>query len=521
MYAVREKHAMAVVCWGFKAFRAMCSIGQAVKPVVELSEQSLFSSHEASLTIAHQSFIAPSTCRTILDLAAAPNMMQEPPQPPLLFTATPASIEADIRRLIEGSRSTHEQVKKVHPKDATFANVLLPLAHAENAVALEAKAILFYKDVSVDSQVCEAASGAGTMLNAFYVESAMHEDLFRLVDAVVTRNESLDRESHHFLAKKHKEFIQNGLKLSSGPKRDRFKEVRTRLSQLADDFHQNLAKANDESGVWFNRQELDGVPQDVLSELEVGSGEQIGKLRATFKFPEFFLILKYANNEETRKRYFIANDNKCNQNAYILKEAVVLRDEAARMLEYPSHAAYRLEDMMARTPEVVDAFLDDLRLRLAAGGEKEVEELKRFKRSDVESRGGAFDDQYFIWDHPYYDRLMVEKNYSVDHQKIAEYFPLETTLTGVLDIFQRLFGLVFEDISPNSSNKSIENGFGHHNKLVWHEDVRLFRVWEAADRDNGFVGYLYLDMFPREGKHGHPSSSNLVPVCNMFPLLLH
>jgi hypothetical protein len=130
----------------------------------------------------------------------------------------------------------------------------------------------------------------------------------------------------------------------------------------------------------------------------------------------------------------------------VFKELMVLRDEAARLLGYTSRAAFRLEEKTAKTPDNVNAFLDDLWSRLIAGGEQELEELKQFKKVDVESRGEEFDGRFFIWDSFFYKGLMLEKQYAIDSQKIAEYFPLETTLKGMLGIFEHLFGLVFEEI---------------------------------------------------------------------------
>ncbi len=59
---------------------------------------------------------------------------------------------------------------------------------------------------------------------------------------------------------------------------------------------------------------------------------------------------------------------------------------------------------------------------MTAGGLKEIEKLKELKKADVESRGEKFDGHYFLWDHRFYDRLMLEKEYQLDHQKIAEFF---------------------------------------------------------------------------------------------------
>jgi metallopeptidase MepB len=203
----------------------------------------------------------------------------------------------------------------------------------------------------------------------------------------------------------------------------------------------------------------------------------------------------------------IANENKCNQNVPLFREAIVLRDEAARLLGYPNHAAFRIEDKMAKTPETVDKFLGDLRTRLTAGGKKEIEALMKLKQEhDPKSDG-----RYYLWDHRFYDRLMLERDYQLDQQLIAEYFPLQTTIEGMLKIFEELFGLEFVEIVGEDRAAVAPTGKG--NDIVWHEDVQVFSVWNDEGEGSGFVGYLYLDLFPREGKYGHAANFNLQPVC--------
>ncbi|KAL1969834.1 hypothetical protein VTN77DRAFT_7343 [Rasamsonia byssochlamydoides] len=438
----------------------------------------------------------------------APEKLRTPPQAPPVFTATPTSIIEDTKRLIERSRKVQDQVAaNVQPETATFANVMLPLAHDENAMTLEAHILAFYQAVSTDQKLRDASSEAEKLLDDFAIETSMREDLYRLVDAALKRNEDLDPESRRLLEKEHKDYIRNGLGLPAGPKRDRFKEIKKRLSQLSIEFQKNLNEEN--GGVWFTREELDGVPEDVLSGLQKGEGENEGKLRVTFKYPDLFPTLKYAKNAETRKRLAIANENKCNQNVPLFREAMILRDEAARLLGYPNHAAFRIEDKMAKTPQTVDSFLGDLRSRLTAGGQKELEKLKQLKKEDLESRGETFDGHYYLWDHRFYDRLMLEKEYSLDQQRIAEFFPLQTTIEGMLRIFEELFGLVFVEIVGEERDKVAESGKG--SDIVWHEDVQIFSVWDDEGEGSGFVGYLYLDLFPREGKYGHAANFNLQP----------
>ncbi|PVH83552.1 thimet oligopeptidase [Cadophora sp. DSE1049] len=433
---------------------------------------------------------------------------QAPPQGPFQFTRTPESIIDDATRIIETSRKAQEEiVKSVRPEEAKFASVLLPLVQSENAFKLESHILQFYQHVSLDKEVRNASAEAEKLINGFEIETSMREDLYHLVDAVANRNEKLDTESTLLLGKKRREYVRNGLKLPVGPRRDRFKEIQQRLGQLSIQFRKNLNEAKLE--MWFLPHELEGIPVDITSDLEKGIAEHEGKLLMTSDFPHFLPAIKYAKNAETRKRFLLAYENKCVGNVPILKELVMLRDEAARLLGYPDHATFRLEEKMAKKPETVNVFLADLQSRLIPGGRKDLEALKALKKSDIESRGETFDGHYFIWDNQFYGQLLLEKEYSVDQQKIAEYFPLQSTIEGMQKIFEHLFGLVFVEIAGDERSKFAKSGDGKG--LVWHEDVQLFCVWDSEDEGGGFLGYLYLDLYSRENKYSNPSNWNLQP----------
>lgn len=396
----------------------------------------------------------------------------------------------------------------MHPNSATFANVLLPLTQADNVRQTESHILCFYQNVSPDPTLRDASREAQKLLDSFHSESGLREDLFQLVDAVVRRNEDLDTESRLLLEREHKDFTRDGLGLPAGPVRDRFREIRQRISGLKMEFRRNQ---NEDSGCIFLRpEELEGIPDDVLSELEKGSGEDEGKLQLPLDHSHFSDAMRYAKKSETRRRVYIAGANKYPGNVAIFRETMVLRDEAARMLGYESHAAFRLENKMAKTPENVNSFLADLRSRLTGGGEKELDELKRAKEKELEDRGEVFDGRFFLWDESFYSGTILEGQYKVDGKKISEWFPLETTTKAMLGIFEHLFGLVFEEIVGGERDELA--GFGKGSNLVWHEDVQVFAVWDDEEEGGGFVGYLYLDLYARNGKYQGPANFNLQPV---------
>ncbi|KAF2684460.1 zincin [Lentithecium fluviatile CBS 122367] len=445
-----------------------------------------------------------------MNSSMAPAPYRKPPQLPPRFTATPASLVDDTKRLIERSRKVQDDiVASVKPEQANFENVVLPVARDDNKMAIESHIIGFYQAVSTDKALRDASTEAEKLLDDFGIESSMREDVFNLLDAVLKKKESLQPESQRLLEKDHKSYIRNGLSIPAGGKRDRFKEIKKRLSEISIKFQKNLNE--EQGGLWFTPEQLDGVPEDLVSSLKKGDSENEGKVWLTFKYPDLFPTLKYATHAETRKQVFIANENKCNDNVPLFREAILLRDEAARLLGYNNHAEFRIEDKMAKLPKTVDDFLGDLRTRLAPGGKQEIAKLLELKQQDLKDRGvnDGTEEKYFLWDHRYYDRLLLEKEYSLDHQIIAEYFPLQTTIQGMLKIFEELFGLVFVEI-VGEDRAELADG-GKASDIVWHEDVQVFSVWDDEGEGSGFVGYLYLDLFPRDGKYGHAANFNLQP----------
>ena len=459
----------------------------------------LFNNQVRPLVLVPAPFISGYATTASRPLATSTMAIKKPPQSPPLFTGTAESIIADTKKLIEASRKNQDQLaKEIKPEAATFENVLLELAYDENNATVSSHVLSFYQAVSGHQDLRDASTKADEFLDSFSIESSMREDIYQLVDAVFQKKPRLESEPQRLLEKERKSFIRNGLNLPVGPKRDRFKEIKLRLSQLSIQFQKALNE--EKGGIWFTPEELDGVPEDVVQDLQKGEGENAGKLKLTFKYPHLFPTLKYATNSETRKRVHIANENKCNENVPLFKEAILLRDEAARLLGYPNHAAFRIEDKMAKTPKTVDDFLGDLRTRLTPLAKKELEILKALKKQDLESKGKAdeYDGHYFVWDHRYYTRMQLENDYKVDQQKLAEYFPLKSTLSGMLKIFEELLGLRFVEVT--GEDRAAISPTGKGDDIIWHEDVQLFSVWNDESEGNGFVGYIYTDLHPREGK---------------------
>lgn len=452
----------------------------------------------------------------MINSSTATKPYRVPPQSPPLFNATEKSLIEDAKEICNELKATLDNVtENVSVEKANFANTVKLMAEAEDLASLKTRLIGFYQAVSTDAKLRDASSKAEEIMDEFSIEAGMREDIFTLVNAVYQAvktgksNEDLNPESLRLLEKEQNSYIRNGLGIEKGEKRDRFKEIKKRLSQLQIEFQKNLNEEN--GGVWFSRDELNGVPEDLIEGFEKGTGINEGKLRVTFKYPDLFPTLRFSLSSETRMKMMLESENKCNQNVPLFRETIILRDEAARLLGYPNHAAFRIADKMAKDPATVNKFLGDLRERLTPGGAKEIKHLMEIKTEDLKNRGleASNDGNYYLWDSRFYHRLMVEKEFSIDEQKIAEYFPLQSTIKGMLKIFEDLFGFEFIEISDE--NRAKTSSTGKAEDIVWHEDVKVFAVWNDEGEGGDFVGYLYLDLHPRPGKYAHAANFSLQP----------
>ncbi|KAF3081058.1 hypothetical protein TWF102_001214 [Orbilia oligospora] len=425
------------------------------------------------------------------------------PQAPPIFKHDPESLIHDTKALIEKSRNTLDRLARdITPETATFENVIAPLAADENDMGLSSHILGFYQYVSSDPKIREASSEADKLLSEYSIEAGMREDIFKLVNSVAKSPPSnLTLEGRRLVEKLNTDYIRMGLELE-GPKRDRFKEIKKELSVLSIDFSKTLNEEN--GGNWFTEQQLEGVPTDVINILKTDEKDGVKKYFLTYKYPDLFPTLKFDVNADVREQVFIGNENKCPDNLPRFDKTIRLRHEKAQLLGYENHAQYVLKEKMAKSPEKVNSFLGDLKSKLTEGGRAEVQKLKLLKKTDVEARGLSFDDKYYLWDHRFYDRLVREQEFNIDENKIAEYFPLQKCVDGMLAIFERLFGLKFVQVAEDGA----QVGSGERG---WHEDCKVYLVHDEESLGGEFVGYLYLDLHPREGKYGHAANFNLIP----------
>lgn len=463
-----------------------------------------------------------------------------PPQPPSQFAATATAIDESSKRIHARHKAVLDRiVAEVKPEEATFDNVLRPMLLEEDASAGNLWEDFFYSTVSPHKDLRDASRVAIERSNDYDIECNMREDVFKLVEGVYNSRDcrKLDGECLRILEKARDKYVQNGLLLPPGSQRERFKEVQKRISRLCNQCQELLDENT--GGVWFQPDDLQSVPKDELDidTLEKGADENAGKVKVTFKEDHRRALMRYAARESTRRVYSIANANmvsfslhfimlftpgltvitqspQANENAPLFQEVIELRDEAARLLGYPNHATLAISNKMAKTPERVNDFLQDLDNRTKEAAKADVACLLEYKKRDCESRNTRFDGNLYMWDVEFYSRMRKDVDFAIDESLISQYFAVGPTIKGMLDIFADIFGFVFVKLTEDDCARISPTG--RPQDVTWHIDTEIYSVWNGDDEENGggeFCGYLYLDLYPRGSKYGHNANYTIYPGC--------
>lgn len=415
-----------------------------------------------------------------------------PPQPSPIWNHTPSMIKNETSKLLKEMKDLDDQLAKIPLDDANLENVFLPIARLENTHSGLINILSFYQHISPSKELRDSSNEADSKIRKFSIESGMREDVFKVVKSAFDKYKQNpnDIETNKLVKKIYNDYKRNGLGLPF-EKLQQVKLIKEKLSQLSIEYSSNLSE--DESFISFTLNELNGVPNDVIKSFENFNENDQTFYKMTFKYPDILPVLKYAKSSETRKRAFLGDQNKVPKNSKILIDAVKLRFKLANTLGYKNFSDYILEDRMAKSRENVMNFLNDLKIKLAPLGEQEILKLKQFKSMDNNN-----DSKFYIWDQRYYNTKMLEQDYNVDDLKISEFFPLNSTINGMLSIYETIFKLKFIE-SKNFSS--------------WHEDVKQFQVWKTDDnlKTDNFVGYIYLDLHPRQGKYGHAANFGIIP----------
>jgi peptidyl-dipeptidase Dcp len=307
--------------------------------------------------------------------------------------------------------------------------------------------------------------------------------LFRRVTAVYEGPDRarLDSEQQRLAWDKYTHFVRSGARLDDGAKK-KLADINQRLATLYTTFSQNVLADEGRYTLIERESDLEGLPeaQRASAAAEAAARGHAGKwaILNTRSSVEPFLTLAASRRERERvwREFTRRGDNgDAHDNKAVIGEIVALRHERALLLGYPTHAHWRLEKSMARTPERALTLMQALWKPALARASEEVADMQALASKSGD--GNAIEP----WDYRYYAEKVRKARFDVDDDEVAPYLQLDQLREGMFWVAGELLGLAFAEVQGVP---------------VVHPDVR---VWEVK-RGARHVGLFYFDPYARAHK---------------------
>lgn len=315
---------------------------------------------------------------------------------------------------------------------------------------------------------------------------SLNDTLFQRVKSVYDNKDKfkLTDEEKKVLDDTYKNFVRNGAALSPEDK-DKLRKLNEELSLLSVQFGQNLlAETNGFKLVIDKKEDLSGLPEGVIAQASTmaKSMKLDDKWVFTLQVPSMTPFLQYSDRRDLREKlftgYFMKGDNDNDKdNKAIIARIANLRVERSHLLGYETFADFNLERTMAKTPEKVFTFLNqvwDAALPFAKAEAAAQQEV-------IKSEGGKF--KLEPWDWWYYTEKIKKAKFDLDDEATRPYFKIDNVMEGMFYVANQLYGLTF------TKRTDIPK---------YHPDVNTFEV----TRDGKHVGILMIDNYPRASKRG-------------------
>ena len=395
---------------------------------------------------------------------------------------------------LEGIGRQRKEIEAIvkNPAPPMFANTIEALdASGEFFDRVDA---VFGNLLSADTndRLQQIAKDVAPLESAMRDDILLNEELFARVNAVWDQRDKLglSAEQARLLEETRKFFVRGGARLSAEHKK-RLRVINEELALLSLKFGDNLLKETNAYKLVIDKKEdLAGLPEGVVTaaaEAAKAAG-QPGKWVFTLQAPSIWPFLTYADNRDLRRQILTAyvkrGDNGNEQdNKATLARIAMLRTEKAKLLGYPTHADYVLEERMAKTPADVYGLLNQLWKPALQVAGAEAAALQAM----IKEQGQDF--KLEAWDWRYYAEKVKKARYDLDENETRPYLTLEGVRQGAFYVANRLYGLTFTERADIAK---------------YNPEVKAF---EVKDADGSHLGVFFVDYHPRTGKRGGAWSS--------------
>ena len=387
-------------------------------------------------------------------------------------------------------QQTRDNIQKIVESEdsATFENTIL--AYEESGRLLDHVSRIFFALTEAEKtpEIGDIEKKVQPMLTELENEISFNKPLFERIRQVYDKqHDMLTGEDQKLLEEIYKDFVRNGALLPDD-KMERMKAINLRISDLQQQWGDQLQEATNNAVVWVDtKEDLAGLGEAGIAQCQKDAENRGGKAPYAIVIVNTTqqAILASLDNRDLRKRVFEASihraDGTGQSNTFpIASEIAKLRAEQAEIMGYPNYAAYSLEKTMAKTPENVYAFLKNLISQYSPKADAETKAIEDFAR---QTEGADF--QLQPYDRFYYSAKMKKQLLNVSDDEVKPYFNVDSVLiNGVFYAANRVYGLTFKERTDIP---------------LYHPDMKAF---EVIDKDGKTKALFYCDYFRRPTKRG-------------------
>ncbi|MCX7106793.1 MAG: oligopeptidase A [Methylococcales bacterium] len=408
---------------------------------------------------------------------------------PLFSQIKPEHIEPAITQLLDEARAVVEQQLKTNTR-YTWKNLIEPIENAEDRLNKAWSPVSNMNSVVNTDDLRLAYNACLPKLSEYSTEMGQNERLFNAYQFIANSEEyvSLDSAQKKIIQNALRDFKLSGVDLEN-EKKQRYKEISQKLSRLASNYEENLLDA---TNAWSKHirieQDLEGLPASAMAQAkQTAENQNLDGWLITLQSPSFQAVMTYANDRELRREHYEAYSTRASDqgpeneqwdNSLIMEQILALRHEKAQLLGFKNYAELSLATKMAKKPEDVMNFLEDLADKSWRQARKDLTELHEFAKQHY-----GIDDLQ-SWDLGYYSEKMRQHFYQLSQEEVKAYFPITHVLPGLFSVVEKLYGIQISEITDFET---------------WHPDVRFFQI---NDESGELRGQFYFDLYVRTKKRG-------------------
>lgn len=399
-----------------------------------------------------------------------------------LLPADPSDVQSLVAEAKESFKLAMAEILSLDESERDEANTLEAYDEACGYYLGKMNRLHAMTLVEPNDELRRVAQGGFVELSVFFDQWALgHPEIYQAL--VSLKGKRLSESGSYFLTEELAALQEQGLHLET-KKREELALLSKERAEIHHTFEKNIQESN--AHIFVSPTELAGLDSDFIESKR--EGEQV---RLGCDYPTYLKVMQQCSNGEVRKKLYMAFMNRAYpENEEVLLKVIEKNAKLAELLGHTSFAGLDVARVMAKTPGRIDAFLGEISRRAKPKAKSEFEELTRELPEGVSL---SPEGKVYPWDLSFVSHNYLKKHHAIDHEKIAEYFPLEKTMASLIHVYEQFFDLTIAELPADG---------------LWSDEVRLLSISDRQTKEQ--LGYLMLDLFPRKGKYSHACEQEII-----------